>query len=182
MEKTAPRGFFYFLESVYMEKINALNLKSPFELIGSDWMLITAEKEGKVNTMTASWGGMGVLWNKNVVFVFIRESRYTKEFVDSSDKFSLSFFGDGFKDKLTYLGRVSGRDENKIEKTGLEVLYADGVPYFSQAETVIVCNKLYAQDLSENGFISRELFEKMYPGGDIHTVYVAEIENVYKNS
>ena len=108
-----------------MNKIDALTLKTPFEMIGKDWMLITAQKDGKVNTMTASWGGMGVIWNKNVAFVFIRPSRYTKEFVDNTDSFSLSFFGEEYKDKLTYLGRTSGRDENKIEKAGLTVTHVN---------------------------------------------------------
>ena len=165
-----------------MNKIDALTLKTPFEMIGKDWMLITAESGGKVNTMTASWGGMGVIWNKNVAFAFIRPSRYTKEFVDSSDKFSLTFFSEEYKEKLTYLGRTSGRDENKIEKSGLTVTSVDGVPAFSEAETVIVCKKLYAQDMKAECFVSPEFFEKMYPEGDVHTLYIAEIENVYKNS
>lgn len=165
-----------------MEKIDALTLKTPFEMIGKDWMLITAENAGKVNTMTASWGGMGVLWNKNVVFVFIRPSRYTKEFVDNSEKFSLLFFKEEYKDKLTYLGRVSGRDENKIEKAELTVSYADDTPYFEEADMVLVCKKLYAQNMDENCFVSKDFYDKMFPAGDLHTVYVAEIESVYKNS
>ena len=165
-----------------MRKIDALTLKTPFEMIGKDWTLITAEKDGKVNTMTASWGGMGVIWNKNVAFVFIRPSRYTKEFVDNTERFSLSFFSEEYRDKLTYLGRVSGRDENKIEKSGLTVTEIDGIPAFSEAKTVIVCKKLYAQDMKDNCFISEEFFKKMYPEGDVHTMYIAEIENVYKNS
>ena len=65
---------------------------SPFRIIGKDWMLITAEKEGKINSMTASWGGLGVIWGKNSAFIFVRKTRYTKEFIDGSDSFSLSFF------------------------------------------------------------------------------------------
>ena len=165
-----------------MKKMDALTLKTPFEMIGKDWMLITAEKNGRANTMTASWGGMGVIWNKNVAFVFIRPSRYTKEFVDNTDRFSLTFFGEEYREKLTYLGRVSGRDEKKIENAGLTLCDVDGVPSFTQAETVIVCKKLYAQDMKEDCFVSSDFFEKMYPSGDVHTLYVAEIDNVYKNS
>ena len=165
-----------------MNKLDALTLKTPFEMIGKDWMLITAEKDGKVNTMTASWGGMGVIWNKNVAFVFIRPSRYTKEFVDNTEKFSLTFFGEEYKDKLTYLGRVSGRDEDKIGKTGLTVTSVDGVPAFSEAQITLVCKRLYAQDMEEACFVSGDFFKKMYPEGDVHTMYIAEIENLYKNS
>ncbi len=188
MEKTASRGFFYpncrkvFGIFIIIGDLNMelYELKTPFEMIGKDWMLISAEKDGIVNTMTASWGGMGVIWNKNVAFVFIRPSRYTKEFIDNSEKFSLSFFDEGFRDKLTYLGRVSGRDENKIEKSGLTVASFDGVPGFSEAETTIVCKKLYAQDMAEASFISHEFFEKMFPVGDLHTMYIAEIESIHK--
>ena len=81
----------------------------PFEKIGSQWMLISAEKDGKVNTMTASWGGVGVLWGKNVVTVYIRPQRYTKEFVDANDTFTLSFFDGNYMKELGYLGKVSGR-------------------------------------------------------------------------
>ena len=75
------------------KQINADNFdNSVFKLIGKDWMLITAEKDGKVNTMTASWGGFGVIWSRNAAFIFVRKSRYTKEFIDGADTFSLSFF------------------------------------------------------------------------------------------
>ena len=86
---------------------------NPFTKIGSDWMLITAGDKEKANTMTASWGGFGVLWGKNVAYIFVRESRYTKEFLDKKDTFSLTFF-EGHKMDLKYLGAVSGRNEDKI--------------------------------------------------------------------
>ena len=100
--------------------IKTMEMK-PFEKIGSQWMLISAEKDGKVNTMTASWGGVGVLWGKNVVTVYIRPQRYTKEFVDANDTFTLSFFDGNYMKELGYLGKVSGRDEDKIAKSGLHV-------------------------------------------------------------
>ena len=90
--------------------------KSPFQLIGKEWMLVTAEKDGIVNTMTASWGGLGVMWGKNVAYVVIRPQRYIKEFIDGSDTFSLTFFAPEFKKQLSYLGSVSGKDEDKIKK------------------------------------------------------------------
>lgn len=86
-------------------------------MIGKEWLLITAEKDGKANTMTASWGGVGVLWGKNVATLYIRPQRYTKEFVDASDTLSLSVLDESFRKTLNYLGTVSGRDENKIEKS-----------------------------------------------------------------
>ena len=92
--------------------------QSVFRLIGKEWMLVTAKnQEGKVNTMTASWGGFGVMWGKNVAVTVLRPQRYTKEFIDQSESFTLSFYDDTFKKDLSYLGSVSGRDEDKIAKT-----------------------------------------------------------------
>ena len=88
---------------------------NPFTKIGKEWMLITAGDEKKANTMTASWGGVGVLWGKNVVYIFVRDTRYTKEFIDNGETFSLTFLDESNKGALKYLGAVSGRDENKIE-------------------------------------------------------------------
>ena len=104
---------------------------NPFKRIAKDWMLITAEKDGKANTMTAGWGGLGVMWGKDVAFIVIRESRFTKEFVDGSEYFSLTFFDEGYKKELGYLGSVSGRDEDKIAKSGL-TLAPDDAPYFKE--------------------------------------------------
>ena len=104
--------------------------KSPFQMIGKDWMLVTAEKDGKANTMTASWGGLGVMWGKNVAFIVIRPQRYTKEFIDGSDTLSLSFYDESFRKQLSYLGAVSGRDEDKIAKAGLTLTHDGETPYF----------------------------------------------------
>ena len=162
-----------------MNRITPEEIKrDPFTLIDKDWMLITAEKEGKVNTMTASWGGVGIIWNKKVAYIFIRPQRYTKEFVDASQRFSLSVLPDSYRKELTYLGRVSGRDEDKIAKTGLKVAYENNVPYFEESKYVLICRKLYAQDLKGECFIDKSLDPKNYPTQDYHTMYVAEIEEV----
>jgi len=152
--------------------------KSPFQLIGHDWMLITAQKDEKVNTMTASWGGLGVMWGKNVAYIVVRPQRYTKEFVDSADTFSLTFFDERFKKELGYLGKVSGRDEDKISKANLTVNHIDNTPYFEEGKLAIVCKKLYAQDFKPECFIATELDEKWYPQKDYHTIYIAEVEKI----
>lgn len=151
---------------------------SPFKLIGEDWMLISAEKEGKLNSMTASWGGLGVMWNKNVAYIAIRPQRYTKEFIDGSDTFSLTFFDSDFKKAMAYIGSTSGRDEDKIKKAGLTVLHTEGVPYFEQANMAILCKKLYAQEYKAECFLSQKLNDVMYPDGDHHTLYIAEVTKI----
>ena len=152
-----------------------------FSLIGKEWMLVAASDRKKANAMTASWGGAGVLWNKNVVYVFIRPQRYTKEFIDSTDVFTLSFFDESYREMLGYFGRVSGRDENKIEKSGLNLTLGEkGEPIFDEARMTFVCKKLYAAPMIPEGFIDKELIEKNYPSSDYHMVYVGEILKVLK--
>lgn len=151
-----------------------------FTSIGKDAFLITAKKDDKVNTMTAAWGGFGVMWNKNVAYIVIRPQRYTKEFVDSSEYFSLTFFDNEFRDKLMYLGRVSGKDEDKISKCQLTTIYEDNIPYFEEANLVVFCKKLFATDYKEENFIDKDLMNKIYPSKDYHTLYIAEITKVLK--
>ena len=148
---------------------------SPFEMIGNEWMLITAGTPEQLNTMTASWGGLGVMWAKNVSYVVIRPQRFTKEFIDSNDSLSLCFFDSSFKKQLGYLGTVSGRDEDKIKNAQLTVCYEDGVPYFDEAKTVIICKKLYSQEYKPECFIDTELDSKFYAAADHHTLYISEI-------
>lgn len=151
---------------------------SPFQLIGKEWMLIAAEKELKVNAMTASWGGLGVMWGKNVAFIVIRPQRFTREFVEAADMFSLNFFDESHRDKLGYFGAVSGRDEDKIGKSGLEVVDELDAPYFAEANKVIVCRKLYAQPYGQEFFIDRQCDTSWYPQKDYHTLYVGEVVHI----
>jgi flavin reductase (DIM6/NTAB) family NADH-FMN oxidoreductase RutF len=149
--------------------------ENPFTLIGQDWMLITAEHGGKLNTMTAAWGGLGVMWGKNVAFVVIRPTRYTWEFVEGAQGFSLTFFDHHYKEQLSYLGSVSGRKENKIANAGLTTIFDEGLPYFQETSLALFCRKLYRQDYHPHGFIDSHIDEKWYPEKDYHTMYIAEI-------
>lgn len=152
---------------------------SPFRMIGKEWMLISAEKDGKVNSMTASWGGMGVMWNKNVVFAVVRKSRYTKEFIDATDSFSITFYDrKKYGKMLNYMGTVSGRDENKTEKSGLTVNHYKGIPYYNEASLVLVCKKLCCQPIRPENFIMNEIDEKWYPDKDYHDLYIGEIVEI----
>lgn len=154
--------------------------KNVFDMIGKQWMLVGAAKDGKANAMTASWGGLGVMWGKNVAFVFIRETRYTKEFVDNGETFSLSFFGEDKRKMLNYMGTMSGRDVDKISECGLHASLEKGAPVFEEAELTMVCRKMYAQDMKEECFTDRAAVERWYADGNYHTMYVAEITEVLK--
>lgn len=158
------------------KEISPLMLKkNPFEVIGKDWMLITAGNKDKVNTMTASWGGLGVMYGKNVAYIVVRPQRYTKEFLDREDTFSLSFLDKNYKDVLNYLGTVSGRNEDKIAKSGLTLSFDDQTPYFREANQVLICKKLYRQPMNGESILIEKLNSTWYPAKDYHILYIAEI-------
>lgn len=166
-----------------MNEFKAMSAKefdfNPFQLIGNEWMLITAEKDGKVNTMTASWGGLGVMWNHNIAYAVIRESRFTKEFVDAADHFSLSFLEHkNYAKELGYLGSVSGRDEDKIQKANVSVNYHEGVPFIDEASKVLICKKLFAQTMNPENFIIPEIDSKFYSDKDYHDLYIGGITHI----
>ena len=146
-----------------------------FEKIGKQWMLITATDGDKVNAMTASWGGLGVIWGKNVAYIFVRESRYTKEFIDKSDTLSLAFFDEDKKPMLGYMGKVSGRNEDKIGTAGLTVHMKEGIPYFEEAAQTLLGKKMFAGPISPEYFCDPEIAAKWYADNDYHTMYVVEI-------
>lgn len=153
---------------------------NPFERIGRDWCLITAGTEKSFNTMTASWGGVGILWNKPVATCYIRPQRYTKEFVDREDLFTVTFFPDGYRNALNLCGTVSGRDHNKPVEAGITPVFLDGTASFAEANLVFVCRKLFAQPMNEGSFVDKKLMESIYPTRDLHTIYVGEIVKAYK--
>jgi len=147
-------------------------------------MLITVADESKesgANAMTASWGDMGILWNKNVCTVYVRPQRYTYSLCEREDRFSLCFFSEKYRDALKYCGSHSGRDGDKIKHTGLSVSQLDGIPYINESELVIFCKKLYADDLKKERFISSEPLLN-YKAEDFHRFYICEIECVLKRN
>lgn len=160
--------------------IDTLNF-NPFNKIGKEWMLITAGNGEKINTMTASWGAMGVMWGVNTVTVYIRQSRYTKEFIDNNDTFTISVLGEQYRKALTLLGTVSGRDRDKIGESGLTPCFLDNAPAFEEADMVMVCRKLYEGYMSPENFTAAENDAKWYSDKDYHTMYIAEIKKVFVN-
>lgn len=157
-------------------KIDEFEL-NPFEFWGKDWALVTAGTKDKVNTMTVGWGSVGVLWQKNVVSIYIRPQRYTKEFVDKNDRFSITAFGKERRKELAYLGKVSGKEEDKINKAGLTVAFDDEVPYISEGNIIFICKKLYETKIDPALFIDKSI-DDFYPEKDYHTQYIAEVEKI----
>jgi len=146
-----------------------------FKLIDSDWMLITAGTLKGWNTMTASWGGLGILWNKPVAFCFVRPTRHTFGFMEKNDRFTLSFFTERYRAALNLCGTKSGRDTDKARATGLTpVAGRRGFTSFAQARMVLECRKLYFQDLNPKAFLDSAII-KNYPKRDFHRMYIGEI-------
>lgn len=165
-----------------MKKIEMVELtENVVKLIGEKWMLISAGNSEKFNLMTASWGGVGFLWNKPVAFIFVRPERYTFSFVEREEYFTLSFFGEEYRKMLTLCGTKSGRDIDKIAETGLSPYFTDlGNPVYREAEITFECRKMYADMLSEDAFIDKSPLSKWYgEKNGLHKMYVAEIVNVW---
>lgn len=164
------------------ENINIKSLtKNTFKLIDDDWMLITAGTADHFNTMTASWGTLGILWNKPVAICFIRPQRYTFEFANSNAFFTLSFFPPEHHKILQYCGAHSGKDVDKIKETGLmPLLTENGNVYFEQASLMMECQKIYEDDLKHENFIIPEIAKKVYAKNDFHRFYIGEIVSCLK--
>ena len=166
------------------KEINIEDLKiDGVQDISKKWTLITAKKDDQsVNTLTASWGAVGFLWNKPIYLAFIRPERFTHEFVENSKYYSVCFFNEIYRDELKYLGTHSGRDENKVEKVGFHLSNDQVAPYFSEANLVIICKKLYSDDFKPQNFADDSIMTNFYEPrkAQLHTCYYGEIIKVLK--
>lgn len=163
------------------KEINIRDLKDSFvKMISNDWALLTAGNTDSFNTMTVSWGGIGELWNKDVCFIFVRPQRYTYEFIEKNDYFTLSFFGGEYKKELGICGSKSGRDIDKMAETGFAPLDLGESVGIKQAKVNIVLKKLAYQDMKPEGFIDQSIMNN-YGNNDFHRVYVGEIVRVIEN-
>ncbi|MFC1557113.1 flavin reductase [candidate division KSB1 bacterium] len=165
------------MEHSFKKAIPELLEINPFSLIGADWMLITAGPIDSYNTMTASWGGLGHLWDKNITCCFIRPQRYTFGFIEKAEYYTFSFFGEKYRYVLNYCGNHSGKNVDKAEKTGITPVEGpNGTVYFAEARLVIVSKKLYTHDLDRNNILEKDIIGEFYPpDNDIHTMYIGEV-------
>lgn len=163
--------------------ISVLGAEDPFELIGQEWMLVTAGTKDSFNTMTASWGGLGILWNKKVATIYVRPSRYTHDFIEKNDHVTLSFYTEEYRKALQICGTKSGRDCDKVAEAGLTpVELESGAMTFSQARLSLECRKLFKTEMAEDNFIDKSIYGNWYGDADEgspHTIYILEIENIF---
>jgi len=151
----------------------------PFTLIGKEKLLVSAGNGDSWNTMTASWGTMGVLWNKNVFSVVIRPQRYTYGFFEREDYFTVAVLKSGYEDAYRICGTKSGRDCDKVALAGLHPVFLDKGPAFEEARLLFVCRKIYVQDLDPAGFADPEI-QNHYPINDYHRLYCGEIVEIHE--
>lgn len=150
-----------------------------FKLIDKDWMLITAGTEENFNTMTASWGHLGIIWNLPIAIAYIRPQRYTFGFANENEYYTLCFFEEKYRDVLKFCGSRSGRDYDKVKETGLSPLFTEhGNVYFEEARLVIECEKVYVDDLHKENFLKPEIAAKNYPKDDFHRFYMGKVVSV----
>ncbi len=152
---------------------------SPFTAFDQGWFLVTAGDfaSGRFNAMTVSWGFLGTMWNKPVAQVVIRPQRYTREFLDEFDTFTVSAFPEGCRKALALLGSKSGREGDKISEAGLHPVPATIVsaPTFAEATLTLECRKLYRQAMKDESFLDRAILPKWYPTHDLHIAYIGEV-------
>ena len=148
-----------------------------FTQFDKKWALVTAGNQDSFNTMTISWGGMGTIWNKPVATVYVRTSRYTHEFIDNNDYFTISFFPEEYKKTLGVLGSKSGREMDKIHASGLTPVQVENGITFKEAETTFVCRKLCKQPIELQN-MSEEVVNTFYKEDTRHDMFIGEVTEI----
>jgi len=148
--------------------------------IDKEWMLVTAGTPDRLNTMTASWGSYGVLWHRPMVYIFIRPERYTYQFVEAEDTFSVAFFGPNYREVLLYCGKHSGRDVDKVATCGFTVATGEsGGVFFREADLVLLCQKRYRTPLEPERMTGFNPDQYYGSHGGLHVMYTGEIVETY---
>lgn len=168
-----------------MKEISVTELQmNPMTMIAKEWMLVTAgNQERGYNTMTASWGHLGSIWGHGgglpTAVVYLRPQRYTKEFVDREELFTITVFPEEYKKALGYLGSHSGRDGDKVAAAGLTPVFEGEFTTFAEAKLTLVCRKLYRGMIEADGFIDKSIVAEHYPNSDFHDFYIGQIVKAF---
>ena len=150
-----------------------------FKVFDKQWALLTAGNADNFNTMTISWGGMGTLWNKPVATVYVRTSRYTHDFMDENEYFSIGFYPEKYRKNLTVLGSKSGRDMDKMKESGLTPKQVGQTMTFEEAEVTVICRKLFKQRLDTDS-IPEDIVKALYTEDAPHDMYIGEVVEIIR--
>ncbi len=148
-----------------------------FQLFDRDWALLTAGTPGKFNTMTIAWGGLGTLWGKPVATVYVKPIRYTHEFLEANEYFTVSFYDKEYRRAMGLLGSLSGRDCDKVSKAGLTPVALTNSVTFQEAKETLVCRKIYRQELDREA-MPQEVVQAFYETEAPHTMYIGEVVEI----
>ena len=151
-----------------------------FSAFDKKWALLTAGDMKSFNTMTISWGSLGTIWGKPTATVYVRTSRYTHEFMDKYDYFTVSFFPETYRKTLAVLGSRSGRDMDKMHASGLTPVEAGASVGFAEAECTLVCRKMFMQPL-DPARIPAEIVQALYRDDAPHDLYLGEVVEIMRN-
>ena len=148
-----------------------------FRVFGTQNALLTAGDKTNCNTMTIGWCQLGKLWNLDACTVYVRPERYTYRFMEEHNYFTVSVLPERCKSIMQVCGTKSGRDMDKIRECGLTLCHGAGdAPFFEEAEWVLVCKKLYAQDMKPEFVKDERVFQSYTPAkGSWHRMYVGEV-------
>lgn len=161
-------------------EISPLEIKNSIELFDKDWMALAVGKKDDMNAMTISWGEIGELWGKPVLTVFVSSSRYTYEFMERSEYFTVTAFPKERRSSLQYIGTHSGRDGDKLKAAGLTPEFTDlGNPVFKEADLAVECRIIYKAPFNKED-IAPDVAAIYDNGMGIHTMYIGEIVNVWR--
>ena len=158
----------------HFREVSLNEFNTPAFSFGHKWAILSAGAEGSYNGMTVSWGQFGELWGHPVVTVYVRPQRHTLKFMEESEYFTLSFFPEEQRAALRYFGAKSGRDGDKASACGLIPIFDRGSVWYEQAEQVLLCRKLYRQELAANCFLDKSVDEQHYDG-DYHVSFIGEV-------
>lgn len=149
-----------------------------YDLFNKKWALVASGQLNDFNVMTVSWGSLGTLWSRDIVTVYIKPCRYTHQFMEKNVYFTVSFYDEEYRRDLALLGRLSGRDGDKVAKTKLQPIACGDSVTFSQARVTILCRKIYQHDFQREG-IPEEVIERYYQTEEPHTMYIGEVVGVF---
>ncbi|WP_026507092.1 flavin reductase family protein [Butyrivibrio sp. MC2013] len=167
----------HFFQPVNVED----TIPNQFKFTDHNMALVTAAADGKTNAMTVSWGGFGYIWNRYVATIYIRDSRYTRELLDATDGFSISFLNyENYRREYKYLGTASGRNEDKLSgcRFGVDVDEDEDIPYIDEAGTVILCRKLIKLPMDIDDILDKSIADQFYADRDAHNIYMGEVVKI----
>lgn len=150
---------------------------SAFRVIGREWLLLVTEGE-RPNAMTASWGGFGMLWNRPVVLLWVRPERYSYGLLTQNERFSVCVLPERYREAYRICGSLSGRETDKIARSGLTVQRVNGVACIRESRAVLLCRRQYTQAMIPQGYAEPALLEEVRAKGNPHHLFIGEVEEL----